>query len=81
MRPAPASAVPPHAAVLLFARFLGGALPATRLCGVTDLLDESDASGDERLAFARFFLDATSDDLVRLPDSDELADLLAIARA
>ena len=79
MRPATPPA--PHAAVLLFARFLGGVVPANRLCGVTDLLDDSDASADERLAFTRFFLDATTDDSVRLPESDELAELLAIARA
>ncbi len=79
MRPATPTA--PHAAVLLFARFLGGAVPANRLCGVTDLLDDSDATSEERLAFTRFFLDANGDDAVRLPDGDELAELLAIARA
>ncbi len=66
---------------LLFARFVGGALPATRLCGLTDLMDECDLSTDERVAFANFFLDASAEDDVRLPDVTELEELLAIARA
>jgi hypothetical protein len=81
MTPASASSHAPHAAALLFARFVGGALPATRLCGVTDLLDDTNASADERLAFSRFFLEASAEDDVRLPDAAEMADLLAIARA
>lgn len=81
MTPAAASASATSPTALLFARFVGGALPATRLCGVTDLMDDVELSSDERLAFARFFLEASAEDDVRLPDAAEMADLLAIARA
>ena len=66
---------------VLFARFVGGALPATSLCGLTDLMDECELSQDERVAFTHFFLDASAEDDVRLPDPAELEELLAIARA
>ena len=81
MTPFQSSVASPHPTAQLFARFVGGALPATRLCGLTDLMDECDLSADERVAFAHFFLDASAEDDVRLPDAAELEELLAIARA
>lgn len=81
MTPASASASVVSPTALLFARFVVGVLPATRLCGVTDLMDDVDISADERLAFARFFLEASAEDDVLLPDPAEMAELLAIARA
>jgi hypothetical protein len=81
MTPVSAPVANPNPTAILFARFVGGALPATRLCGLTDLMDECDLSPDERVAFAHFFLDASVEDDVRLPDPVEFEELLAIARA
>jgi hypothetical protein len=75
------SPVPVNPTAALFAQFVGGSLPATRLCGFTDLMDECDLSNDERVAFTHFFLDASAEDDVKLPDVAELEELLAIARA
>jgi hypothetical protein len=81
MTPVQSAHTPANPTALLFARFVGGRLPATRLCGITDLMDECELSQDERVAFTHFFLDASAEDDVRLPDVAELEDLLAIARA
>ena len=81
MTPLRTPAPPAHATAALFARFVGGDLPANRLCGITDLLDEVELSADERVAFTHFFLDASVEDDVRLPNATELEDLIAIARA
>jgi len=80
MTPFSAQAVPAHPTAALFARFVGGSLPATRLCGLTDLMDEVELAPDERVAFTHFFLDASAEDDVRLPNVAELEEMLAIAR-
>ena len=67
---------------LLLGRYISGEIAEAQLADVTELLDETDASADERAAFARFYLDALSaDGEVKMPKTDELSDILNIARA
>ena len=78
---APAQRLP--ALALLMARYVAGQIAEAQFHAVSDLLDEADVSPDERAAFARFYLDALAagEDAAALPRADELADLLALARA
>ena len=70
------------ALALLLARYIAGEIAEPQLLGLSDLFDEADASGTERTAFARFYLDALAEDgAVDLPKTEELADLFALARA
>ena len=75
------AARPAHPYAHLLTRYVAGCIAEAQLDGVSDLLDASDASTQERLAFAGFFLDAANEGDVRLPDAAELADFLALARA
>lgn len=81
MTPALATRTP--ALAVLFARYLAGQVAETQLNAVADLLEEADADAEERAAFTRFYLDALAagEGDQALPKADELADLLAIARA
>ena len=79
--PAPA-AHRTHALSLLLARYIAGELAEAQLFGLSDLFDDAGVSADERTAFARFYLDALSEDgEVKLPKADELTALLGLARA
>ena len=67
---------------LLLGRYLAGEIADAQFAEVTDLLDETDASAEERAAFARFYLDALSTDgIVKMPKTDDLGEILTIARA
>jgi hypothetical protein len=67
---------------LLLARYIVGEIAENELFGLSDLFDETDASPEERAAFAAFYLEQrATDGTVALPKPDELADLLAAARA
>ena len=71
-----------HALSHLLARYITGQVAEAQLADFTDLFDEADVSADERAAFAHFYLDALmSEGEVKMPKADELADVLAIARA
>lgn len=72
-----------HALQQLLAQYVVGRVAEHQLAAVSDLLDDSDASAEERLAFTRFYLDALTDgDLtLGLPKAEELADFLDLARA
>ena len=71
-----------HALSLLLGRYIAGEIAEAQLSDVTELLDETDASSEERAAFARFYLDAlTSDGEVKMPKAEELSEILNIARA
>ena len=67
---------------LLLGRYIAGEIAETQFADVTGLLDETDASSEERAAFARFYLDALSaDGEVKMPKTEDLSDILNIARA
>ena len=67
---------------LLLARYIAGEIAEAQLFGLSDLFDDADASAAERTAFARFYLDALAENGdVRLPKTEELTALLALARA
>ncbi len=80
---APATAQRAHALSLLLTRYVAGHIADAQMSAVSDLLDGSDATVEERLAFTRFYLDALSegDERLALPEADELADFLHLARA
>ncbi len=82
MAPAPLTARP-HAFESLLTRYVVGDVGDAAMSAVCDLLEDTPATPSERLAFARFFLDAmaTDDDLVPMPRPEEIADVLQIARA
>ena len=73
----------PHALSALLAQHIAGDLQDGTLSAMTELFEDTDASTAERLAFARFYLDlsAGGETAEALPQSDELADVLTIARA
>ena len=73
----------PHALSALLAHHIAGDLQEGALSAMTELFEDTDASASERLAFARFYLDlhAGGESAEALPQSDELADVLTIARA
>lgn len=72
---------PDHALGHLLSRYLSGALTASALGAVTELFEGTDASATERLAFARFYLDALdAEESHAFPSDDDIADVLAIAR-
>lgn len=77
------SAPRPHALSLLLTHYVAGQIAEAQLTAVSDLLDDSDATAEERLAFTRFYLDLLDEgDLTpALPKADELTDFLHLARA
>ena len=71
-----------EAVSLLLGRYIAGEIAEAQFADVTELLDETDASSEERAAFARFYLDALSaDGDVKMPKTDDFGDFLDIARA
>ena len=71
-----------HALGQLLSRYLSGSLTASALDAVTELFEDTDASATERLAFARFYLDALdARETHALPSAEDVADVLAAARA
>ncbi len=67
---------------LLLGRYIAGEIAEAQFADVTDLLDETDATSEERAAFARFYLDALAvEGEVKMPKLEELNDVLNIARA
>jgi hypothetical protein len=74
---------PASALTLLFARYVAGQIAESQWQQFADVFDGSDATAEERSAFARFYLDASnSPDAgdVKLPRADELKDLLTLTR-
>ena len=71
-----------HALGQLLSRYLAGELTASALDAVTELFEDTDASAVERLAFARFYLDALdSRESHALPRAEDVADVLSLSRA
>ena len=76
------TAARPHAFALLLDRYVSESLGDAAFSAVCDLTEDADLTPAERLAFARFYLDAiASGDDVALPKAEEIADVLLIARA
>lgn len=72
-----------NAYTALLLRYVAGDLEAQTLDSICQSIDDADATPAERLAYARFCLDALAagdTDLV-LPRPEEVADVLLIARA
>lgn len=70
----------PHALTHLLAGYIAGDVSHDAMERFDDLCET--ASSQERLAFARFYLDAiASDDVAALPTADEAAGILAAVRA
>lgn len=73
---------PDHALGQLLSRYLAGDLTASALDAVTEMFEDTDASAAERLAFARFYLDALdARETHALPTDGDVAAVLAISRA
>ena len=74
---APASLVP------LLAGYISGDVSHDAMCRFDDLFDDASATAVERAAFAQFYLDALANGEYAdaLPDADEVAGILAAARA
>jgi len=73
----------PHALSALLAQHIAGNLEEGTLSSMTELFEDTNASASERVAFARFYLDlkTAGESPEAMPKADELADVLAIARA
>lgn len=73
----------PNAYAVLLARYVAGEIAESALDAVCSAIDDTEATSDERLAFARFYLDALAagESDLALPRADEVADVLQIARA
>jgi len=73
----------PTAYVDLLTGYLTGAIHEDALDRFDDLFEDTSATAQERLAFARFYLDAVAlgDAKDALPNVAEVAGLLAVARA
>ena len=72
----------PHAFALLLGRYVSDSLGDAAFSAVCDLTDDADLTAAERLAFARFYLDAVAAGAdVPLPQASEIADVLQVARA
>ena len=70
---------PAHSFTHLLARYISGSVEAEQLDALCDLMETTEATPAERLAFARFFLDA-KDDAV-LPQAREFVEIAGAARA
>jgi hypothetical protein len=68
-----------HAMSVLFARYIAGQIADQPFEQLAELFDETEASHEDRAAFARYYLDA-ADDTVALPTASEINHFLAIGR-
>lgn len=67
---------------LLLARYIAGEMAESQFEEISAMLDESEASSEERAAFARFYLDSMSTgNEIKMPKPIEVKDMLTIARA
>ena len=72
----------PHAFALLLDRYVCESVGEAAFSAVCDMTEDAGLTASERLAFARFYLDAlAAGDDVPMPQADEIADVLLIARA
>ena len=66
-----------HAMSVLLARYIAGQIADQPFQQLSALFDETEASHEDRAAFARYYLDA-ADDAVALPDVAEINHFIAI---
>lgn len=73
----------PHAFVSLLSGYIAGTVDDDAMARFDDLFEDVTATTEERLAFARFYLDvvATGEVMEALPAPTEIPGLLAVARA
>jgi len=71
----------PHAFTLLLAQYIAGDVAEEQITSLCDLVETAEASAAERLAFARFYLDAMNDEPAALPKADEWSEIATAARA
>lgn len=79
----PATLASGNAYATLLARYVAGDIAEQTLDTFCSTMDEADLTAAERLAMARFYLDALAagDTEHALPRPEEIADVLQIARA
>lgn len=72
-----------NAYATLLARYVAGDIADEAMDTFCSAMDDADLSGSERLAMARFYLDAVAAGETEhiLPRAEEMADVLQIARA
>jgi hypothetical protein len=70
---------PAHSFTHLLARYISGAADPTEIEALCDVMEASGATAAERLAFARFFLDARGE--ATLPQTREFVEIVGAARA
>lgn len=68
-----------HPFTHLLGCYISGSVDAEQLDALCNLMEDSDATPAERLAFARFFLDAKND--VTMPHAREFVEITGAARA
>lgn len=73
----------PNPFVSLLAGYLNGTVDDDAMSRFDDLFEDASATAEERLAFARFYLDAvaTGETAEALPAAVEVGGILAVARA
>lgn len=72
---------PAHSFSMLLARYIAGNVDPEALDALCDLVEAADATPAERLAFARFYLDAMEDGAAALPQAEEWTEIVGAARA
>ena len=72
-----------HALSILLARYVAGEIADAQMAAVSDLFEDTDATPAERLAFARFYLDAMAagEGEHAVPKPAEVEGVLHAARA
>lgn len=78
-----AVATRPTAFASLLSAYVTGAIGEAVMTGIDDLFEDVDATPAERIAFARFYLDAleAGEDADAFPHVTEVEGILAVARA
>lgn len=73
----------PHAFVSLLSGYIAGDVDDDAMARFDDLFEDATATTEERLAFARFYLDvvATGELAEAIPSPVEVPSILAVARA
>ena len=70
---------PAHSFTHLLARYIAGGVELDEMDAFCDLMESAAATPAERLAFARFFLDAKGE--AALPHTREFVEIVGAARA
>ena len=73
----------PHAFTALLAGYITGAVDDDAMARFDDLFEDTSTTAEERLAFARFYLDVlhSGDSVEALPSLTEVTGILNAARA